>query len=195
MGNRNRSNNINLNIRQPSGGPVTNVAKFAGNQILLQSLTGTFSSSLILPDYASFGGMVFASSDLSSSGQAIFNTGYKMVLIQAAMTSSILVGTANVTRMYGVNVPWSGSLAGICAANIGGAPGGTIYIKPNINSANITTANAVLTASNNASLAYPRGQIGFGPGSNVAFSYSTVGYTQAGSTPFVGMNITLWAYM
>lgn len=139
--------------------------------------------------------------DFSGSGQAIFNGGYKTMLLQMAVTSSFLSGTNfSLTPPFACTVPWSGSLAGMSIVAEGVQPngGGKVFLKANVNGAII--ANTAITASNsltNPSIDFPRGLYPFGTGSliQVTATGATLAQTNGSSVLFTGYVISLWGYM
>ncbi len=138
--------------------------------------------------------------DLSSSGQAIFAGGYKVQVVSLSLTSSMLSGTQNLrSNLYGIRVPWSGSIAGLSAVASAVQPVGTMYLRAQIQGGDV--AGTILTASSvgvntNPYTAYGRGIFTFSAGDILGVAINTQNFVQStGTNPFVGYFITMWAYM
>jgi hypothetical protein len=135
--------------------------------------------------------------DLSSSGQAIFAGGYKMPLVNLSITSSLLSGTQSLrNNLYGVRVPWSGSIAGLSCVSSSVLPTGSLFLRAQINGGDV--AGTVLTASTiNPFSSFGRGIFTFSAGDIIGVAVNTQNFVQVtgSSAPFIGYFITMWAYM
>src|SRR5579859_4192209 len=142
-------------------------------------------------------GSLFVVGDFSSSGQGIFNTGYKSQVLQYLLSSSFLSGNTSNNGFYGVVLPWSGSIAGMSLIALTAQPnaGSSLYVSARVNGVAVSptlTASSVLV---NPYTQYSRGNFAFNSGGFIDFSVTSTNFRQAAAAINLGYLLTIWAYI